>query len=494
MVKGLPSFAPIAIVGMALMLGLPAAASAITPDVATLDTYSTAATTATVEGAINPNNESTTYAAQYDLASSTWCTSNGAFGAPADSTTGTDPVPTDSALHFVTVDLTALSEGVDYCAELTATNGDGTEGGGQVSWTQGAPTVDTNDAGATGDSTAAIDGDVNPAGNDTSYAAEYDVAGSTWCTSSGTSGSPAHTTPSFDLGTTDGSAFHDVSVDLTGLSTSTNYCGAIVATNVDGVGEGDLLTWSQPTTPPSNILRVSLSGSVKVTSSPAGIDCGTGEFSGLACAYGYAPWSEVTLTATQGSGFGIVSWTGCSSLGPTSARVCNVLMSSAKTVTANFTPLSSTLTVSKTGTGTGTVTSTPSGIDCGSTCSYPFPVNSNVSLVATPSAGSYFAGWLSADCSGKGGCTTAIPLASETTVTATFTAKPPPKPVVCVVPRLKGKPLAAAKIAIRKHHCAVGKITRVNVPKRLRNHVLSQHPRPGRHLRRGSKIALKIGK
>jgi hypothetical protein len=61
MVKRLSSVALIALGGMALTLGLPAAASAVTLDVATFDTYSAATTTATVEGAINPNNESTTY-------------------------------------------------------------------------------------------------------------------------------------------------------------------------------------------------------------------------------------------------------------------------------------------------------------------------------------------------------------------------------------------------------------------------------------------------
>lgn len=487
----LSRIAAITFIGLALMLGVPAAASANSPDVLTVDTYSTGTTAATVEGILNPEDQSTTYEAEYDLESSTWCQTG--TGSPTYTTTGTDPVIVANAAQPVSVNLTGLTEGADYCAQLTATNGDGQTDGGPVYWTQGAPTVDTDNAFATGDSTAEVDGDVNPAGNNTGYAAEYDVASSTWCTSSGASGSPAHTTGSTDLGTTDGSVFHDVSVELTGLSTGTSYCAAIVATNVDGPGEGELLTWSQPTPPPPNILRVSLSGSVKVTSSPAGIDCGTGEFGGSACAYGYAPWSEVTLTATQGSGFGLVRWSGCSSIGPTSALVCNVLMSSAKTVTADFTPLSSMLTVSKTGTGTGTVTSTPSGIDCGSTCSYSFPVNSNVSLVATPSAGSSFAGWVSADCSGTGECTIAVPLSSET-VTATFTANPRPKPVVCVVPKLKGETLAAAKTAIRTHHCAVGKITRVNVPKRLLHHVLSQRPRPGRHLRRGSKIALKVGR
>lgn len=57
------------------------------------------------------------------------------------------------------------------------------------------------------------------------------------------------------------------------------------------------------------------------------------------------------------------------------------------------------LTVSKEGTGSGTVTSAPAGIDCGMTCQGSFDSGTEVTLMATPAAGSVFAGWSGdADC------------------------------------------------------------------------------------------------
>jgi phospholipase C len=67
----------------------------------------------------------------------------------------------------------------------------------------------------------------------------------------------------------------------------------------------------------------------------------------------------------------------------------------------------------------GTVTSSPSGVNCGSTCSATFNSGTAVTLTATANNGSTFAGWSGGGCSGAGTCT--VVLSAATTVAATFT-------------------------------------------------------------------------
>ena len=63
-----------------------------------------------------------------------------------------------------------------------------------------------------------------------------------------------------------------------------------------------------------------------------------------------------------------------------------------------------TLSVSKAGLGAGTVTSSPSGISCGTKCSHTFNNHASVILTASPSSGSFFAGWESAEGCSTGTC------------------------------------------------------------------------------------------
>lgn len=87
-------------------------------------------------------------------------------------------------------------------------------------------------------------------------------------------------------------------------------------------------------------------------------------------------------------------------------------------------PTTFTLTVAKAGTGAGTVTSSPAGVDCGSDCSESYASGTSVSLTASASAGSTFAGWGGA-CSGTAACS--VSMTAARSVTATFDSSTTPR-------------------------------------------------------------------
>jgi RHS repeat-associated protein/uncharacterized repeat protein (TIGR02543 family) len=104
----------------------------------------------------------------------------------------------------------------------------------------------------------------------------------------------------------------------------------------------------------------------------------------------------VTLTATPATGSTFDGWTGaCTGSAPT----CTVTMDQTHTVTARFTLIPETLTVTKTGNGAGTIASLQTGIDCGATCSALYDWGTSVTLAATPATGSTFTAWSGA-CAG----------------------------------------------------------------------------------------------
>ncbi len=79
------------------------------------------------------------------------------------------------------------------------------------------------------------------------------------------------------------------------------------------------------------------------------------------------------------------------------------------------------LTINKGGVGEGTVTSSPAGINCGSDCSESYNTGAAVTLTASPSTDSTFAGWSNAGCTGTGTCI--VTMDAVKTVTASFTLK-----------------------------------------------------------------------
>ena len=75
------------------------------------------------------------------------------------------------------------------------------------------------------------------------------------------------------------------------------------------------------------------------------------------------------------------------------------------------------LSVARAGAGSGSVTSSPTGINCGSTCSANYNSGTSVTLTAAAASGSAFAGWSGA-CTGTGTC--ALSMTAARNVTATF--------------------------------------------------------------------------
>jgi hypothetical protein len=154
------------------------------------------------------------------------------------------------------------------------------------------------------------------------------------------------------------------------------------------------------------------SGAGTVTSSPAGINCGSD------CNERYTSGQSVTLNATPAAGSSFAGWSGCNSSTGTS---CVVSMTAAKTVSAafNVTPVSSySLLVNKSGSGTGTVSSSASGINCGSSCSANINSGSTLTLSAVAGSGSTFASW--SGCSSTNGAVCSVVMTSNKSVTARF--------------------------------------------------------------------------
>ena len=167
-------------------------------------------------------------------------------------------------------------------------------------------------------------------------------------------------------------------------------------------------------TVPQNLsVTKSGSGSGSVTSSPAGISCGS------TCTHAFDYGTSVQLTATPLGGSSFDGWTGggCSGTGS-----CNVLMTQARSVTATFTTQALvTLTVSKS--GSGTVVGSRSGITCGTKCSHPYACGTSVTLTAKAALGSVFTGWSGA-CTGTS-TTCHLSMTAARAATATFAVLKP---------------------------------------------------------------------
>ena len=187
---------------------------------------------------------------------------------------------------------------------------------------------------------------------------------------------------------------------------------------VDTIAVGNLpIAFGNFIGPPILTVSETGGGSGQVTTSPAGINCSA---SNNQCATGFPYLTTVTLTASAAAGSAFAGWSGGCGV---STETCIITMNANINVTAMFTALPNfTLTVSPSGTGSGLVTSGPVGITCGGTCAAPFVSGTMVTLTASASSGSSFAGWSGGGCGGTGTCV--VTMSAAENVTATFNVVP----------------------------------------------------------------------
>jgi len=141
---------------------------------------------------------------------------------------------------------------------------------------------------------------------------------------------------------------------------------------------------------PTYTLTVVESGNGIVKSTPAGVNCGDD------CSENYALNTQVALTATASADSVFTGWGGACT-GATES--CQISMSQAQNVTANFAIRKVKLDIMKTGNGTGSIISDPTGISCGNDCAEEYSLDTQITLNALAAPDSLFQGW-SGNCSG----------------------------------------------------------------------------------------------
>ena len=216
---------------------------------------------------------------------------------------------------------------------------------------------------------------------------------------------------------------------------------AVVAVAAISACSGGSRAPTQVAEPPASTVALSVSGSGtgsgKVVSQPAGIDCtmSAGSASGT-CTARFTPGTLVTLATEPGNTSVFLAFSGDCTL-----ATCQTTMQAPRVVTATFVPNVLTVMAHAQSVGGGRIVSTPAGIDCtlsgaiagSGVCSASFALNTVVTLEQEPIAGAVFQAWGPA-CTGN---PCSVTLNGQRTVDATYrlpTPAPTPAPPAPTAP------------------------------------------------------------
>ena len=177
-------------------------------------------TTATLNGTVDPSGRPTTWYFEYGTS-----TSYGKKTTAVSAGSGNGAAP-------VSAPVTGLTTGKTYHFRLVATNDAGTSrGSDQTFVSSAAPTVSTKAASSVGDTTAHLNGTVNPNGQATTVTFEY-----------GTSTSYGAKSAAASAGS--GTGQKSMAATVTGLAGGTTYHYRVVAVNASGTTAGSDVTFT----------------------------------------------------------------------------------------------------------------------------------------------------------------------------------------------------------------------------------------------------------
>lgn len=196
------------------------------PTVQTLPATGISQTSAVLNGSVNPNNASSYYWFEYGTTQS------------LGQTTAAQTLGAGSSAQNIAGYISNLSQNTTYYFRAVAQNNYGTSRGSILSFTTnsggvtpgGAPTVLTNPASGVYETSATLNGQVNPNGANTSYWFEY-----------GTNQSLGRTTNMQNAGT--GTALISIASSVSGLAQNTTYYFRAVAQNSYGTSYGSILSF-----------------------------------------------------------------------------------------------------------------------------------------------------------------------------------------------------------------------------------------------------------